>query len=55
MSVDEFDTFELMKNQCTSNKVITKEQKDKIIKNLDKMRKILSKNKRKPTQKEKIV
>jgi len=54
MSINSFNDFLTMKNSYSSKNIITKEKKDNIIKELDEMRKVLSKNKRKPTEKEKI-
>ncbi len=53
MSISKFNTFIEMKNSRFPIN-LTKEKKDKVIKELNDMREILSKSKRKSTEKEKI-
>jgi Asp-tRNA(Asn)/Glu-tRNA(Gln) amidotransferase C subunit len=54
MTISRFNTFLEMKKSHSSDIKITKEEKDKVIKELNNMHEILSKVKRKPTEKEKI-
>lgn len=49
MTINKFNDFLSMKNSYSSNK-----NNNDVIKKLDEMRTILSKSKRKPTEKEKI-